>query len=256
MKLEKFNNKELCKDSIYLHIKTGYRKQLSYTDCIYSIFCIHNETVNIWTHLGTSILFMFLFLSNISNNIIANNYLFYASLGFLCSSIFHIFLCNNIYYKISLCIDSTGLFSIIYLSVNSAMSNTLLKSVLINYYYYYSNFYTIYIFTAYLFFIKKIIETNQVIHISQSLSVITSICYYYIPLLHLYFICNNQFIIFYNRWNNIFFMWLFCFFIFGLRLPERLISYKFDYFLNSHNIFHMLVSYCACKHYNILNYIE
>ena len=70
MKLEKYNNKELCKDSIYLHIKTGYRKQLSYQDCIYSIFCIHNETVNIWTHLGSSILFMFMGIFNFNNNII------------------------------------------------------------------------------------------------------------------------------------------------------------------------------------------
>ena len=33
------------------HIHTGYRCQISLPDCWLSIFAIHNETVNIWTHL-------------------------------------------------------------------------------------------------------------------------------------------------------------------------------------------------------------
>ena len=29
----------------------GYRQRLEYKDCLWSIFRLHNETVNIWTHL-------------------------------------------------------------------------------------------------------------------------------------------------------------------------------------------------------------
>mgnify|MGYP001228031431 CR=1 FL=1 len=29
----------------------GYRQRLEYKDCLWSIFKLHNETVNIWTHL-------------------------------------------------------------------------------------------------------------------------------------------------------------------------------------------------------------
>lgn len=256
MKLQNYNNKKLCKDSVYLYIKTGYRKQLSYYDCIYSIFYIHNETINIWSHLATSILFMILYINNITNNItnnnIANTYLLVSSFGFLSSSIFHIFVCNKNYYKFALCIDSTGMFTNIFISVYSSLLNILSNKFLINYYNFYIIFYIIYIFIAYLIFIKKIIQTNHVTHISQSLAILTSIFYYKLPLFHLYFISKNDFLIIYNRWISMCIMWVFSFFIFGIRLPERFISYKFDYILNSHNIFHLLISYCAWIHYNTL----
>ena len=32
-------------------IEKYYRPQMSFTDCFYSIFELHNETGNIWTHL-------------------------------------------------------------------------------------------------------------------------------------------------------------------------------------------------------------
>ncbi|CAI2373976.1 unnamed protein product [Moneuplotes crassus] len=45
-----------------IYIKTGYRiGYTSFKDCFKSIFSIHNETVNIWTHLVG--IFMYIFLS-------------------------------------------------------------------------------------------------------------------------------------------------------------------------------------------------
>ena len=34
-----------------ISISGGYRQRLEYKDCLWSIFRLHNETVNIWTHL-------------------------------------------------------------------------------------------------------------------------------------------------------------------------------------------------------------
>ncbi|CAH1247067.1 PAQR3 [Branchiostoma lanceolatum] len=48
------------------YITAGYRNNLSYQQCIRSIFQIHNETVNIWTHLLPAILFLPLALYDVT----------------------------------------------------------------------------------------------------------------------------------------------------------------------------------------------
>ena len=40
----------------------GYRQRLEYKDCLRSIFRLHNETVNIWTHLIGFLIFFTLML--------------------------------------------------------------------------------------------------------------------------------------------------------------------------------------------------
>ena len=35
----------------YEHISSGYRQQLTFYDALRSIFQLHNETWNVWTHL-------------------------------------------------------------------------------------------------------------------------------------------------------------------------------------------------------------
>ena len=46
-------------------IETGYRACLGYDDCIKSIFKLHNETVNIWTHLFGFIFFFCLMVKDL-----------------------------------------------------------------------------------------------------------------------------------------------------------------------------------------------
>ena len=48
-----------------ISIITGYRQRLEYQDCIKSIFKLHNETVNIWTHLLGFIFFFCLMMKDI-----------------------------------------------------------------------------------------------------------------------------------------------------------------------------------------------
>ena len=45
------------------HIKLGYRRQLgSFRECFWSLFYLHNESVNIWSHLLPAICYMVLLL--------------------------------------------------------------------------------------------------------------------------------------------------------------------------------------------------
>ena len=43
------------------HIEEGYRVGYGYKDLFFSIFQLHNETANIWTHLLGAVLFVYLF---------------------------------------------------------------------------------------------------------------------------------------------------------------------------------------------------
>ncbi len=36
---------------VNLHINEGYRVNYSFTQCLASIFTLHNESLNIWSHL-------------------------------------------------------------------------------------------------------------------------------------------------------------------------------------------------------------
>ena len=40
------------------HVKRGYRLGLSFTQCLRSMFQLHNETVNVWSHLFGAMLFV------------------------------------------------------------------------------------------------------------------------------------------------------------------------------------------------------
>ena len=45
-------------------ITSGYRQGLDYRDCLLSIFRLHNETVNIWTHLLGFLIFSVLIIKD------------------------------------------------------------------------------------------------------------------------------------------------------------------------------------------------
>ena len=49
-----------------MSITTGYRTTLDYNGCFRSIFWLHNETVNIWTHLLGFFFFLWLMVDNLT----------------------------------------------------------------------------------------------------------------------------------------------------------------------------------------------
>jgi len=86
-------------------ITTGYRRPLDYLGCVRSILRLHNETVNIWTHLLGFFFFFFLMVNNLLYNqdhmrdhfdywATATQLLTYQAC-MLSSSLFHTFLCHS-----------------------------------------------------------------------------------------------------------------------------------------------------------------
>ena len=47
-------------------ITSGYRRRLGYGDCFRSVFSLHNETVNIWTHLLGFLCFLVLMVKDLA----------------------------------------------------------------------------------------------------------------------------------------------------------------------------------------------
>ena len=86
------------------HIKTGYRPINTINtvnDVIKSVFSIHNETFNIWSHfLGCIIFIAFMITTiyenlHIYNKIILAGYCVCVLFCFLCSTTYHIFMCHS-----------------------------------------------------------------------------------------------------------------------------------------------------------------
>lgn len=84
------------------YITKGYRADYTLWDCILSVFRIHNETLNIWTHLAGFMLFLSLTVSMAAyewephNNTV--HWPFYVFLSgamvcLLCSAVCHVFTC-------------------------------------------------------------------------------------------------------------------------------------------------------------------
>lgn len=86
-------------------ITTGYRTSLDYAGCFRSIFRLHNETINIWTHLLGFIFFFCLMLDNLaipqdhirdwSDYCATTIQLVTYQACMLSSSLFHTFLCHS-----------------------------------------------------------------------------------------------------------------------------------------------------------------
>jgi len=82
----------------------GYRVNYSIADCSKSIFSLHNETWNIWTHLLGFLLFvvlsivtplMFMKSSSSLDKFVVMVFLIAAQIQMLFSTLFHIFNCNS-----------------------------------------------------------------------------------------------------------------------------------------------------------------
>lgn len=109
-------------DNEFIH--SGYRAYYSVVECMKSLFHIHNETVNIWTHLvGTLFYFgiLFITLGTLPNNagyqdiIIICIFLFSAMQCLFCSSLFHTFCAHNSirYFQKAQILDYCGITSLI-----------------------------------------------------------------------------------------------------------------------------------------------
>jgi len=88
-----------------ISITTGYRRPLDYSGCLRSILWLHNETLNIWTHLLGFFFFFWLMVDNLVNaqDHIRDTFDYWATTTqlltyqacMLSSSLFHTFLCHS-----------------------------------------------------------------------------------------------------------------------------------------------------------------
>ncbi|CEG67218.1 hypothetical protein RMATCC62417_03680 [Rhizopus microsporus] len=85
------------------YVLSGYRFYRSANDCLKSLFKLHNETMNIWSHLLGFIFFSFLSVNVFQRKfpeasthdlLIFTAFCFASLLCLLCSSIYHTFICH------------------------------------------------------------------------------------------------------------------------------------------------------------------
>ncbi|KAI8384922.1 hemolysin-III related-domain-containing protein [Radiomyces spectabilis] len=86
------------------YILSGYRFYQSHRDCLRSIFMLHNETMNIWSHLIGFIFFSFLSIYTFnskfpeatpSDRVVFTTFCLAALKCLFCSSIYHTFICHS-----------------------------------------------------------------------------------------------------------------------------------------------------------------
>lgn len=112
------------------HILDGYPSVQSVKECFSSLFWIHNETVNVWTHLVGLIVMILFFVAtgfdmpkhDYADSIIWATFLICSCLCFLLSTIYHMFKCHSYdVYKLVVTLDYIGIFIMIFGSCVSGL---------------------------------------------------------------------------------------------------------------------------------------
>ncbi len=237
-------------------IRTGYRVNNSFSDALWSLFAIHNETINIWTHLLGALLFIGLSVYSqavtLTGSSLMNRILFFAFCGsatmcFFISAMFHTLLSTNKkIVTIMSRLDYTGIIVFIYTTFstityyNFHMHPELLRNYMI-------------LFSVVFAFILILINCNEFeksCYRSLRSIIFTSFgCLMIIPLFHR--------VIFHEIISHEAHQYLLIeliiilssVYIYAQRIPERWFIGKFDIYFSSHQILHVLVVIGAILHY-------
>lgn len=87
-----------------LFIRSGYRKGLTFAECARSLFSVHNEFGNVWSHLvafaffvGLTVYTLFWMVSHLplTHKAIFSVFFATALACFLCSTVYHLFSCHS-----------------------------------------------------------------------------------------------------------------------------------------------------------------
>jgi len=114
------------------YILTGYRDSDSFSSCCKSVFAIHNETGNIWTHLIASLVYLYFLIycwstnffhgEELSNKIIFTLGILSAVICYTFSSVYHTFKSLSMdSYKLLLSLDYAGIILVITGSTSSSI---------------------------------------------------------------------------------------------------------------------------------------
>ena len=242
----------------------------SYRRCINSIFSLHTETFNIWTHLLGSVFILLLSLSALylhtfklsdiplqlySLPVVEKVFFFlFISSAIFCllgSTLFHIFSCHSQ-------TTATFLNKIDYLGINLLIIGSSLPLL---YYAFFCNTRFIFLycfvfltgggFCCYFSF-TDIFRSRHYRKIRPSMFIAMG-CLGFIPVLHVYLEKTGTLELterYGVHWlGAMAFFYVFGAFIYSMRIPERFFPGKFDIFAHSHQIWHLFVIGGILAHY-------
>eukprot|EP01080_Neovahlkampfia_damariscottae_P005595 gene5595-9410_t len=252
------------------HLIEGYRKMPagSYWDCLLSIFTLHNETINIWSHLLPGLLWVYSLFFVIPKLLVNGTFMEKLIAGYLYpigaimvftgSTLFHIFKCNSIRdYHFFLVLDLSGIlvlftagFPLKNLFNVLNLGNAMGPWIELTCYPTYQIFFTIFglIFGIILIWpVTPILVKYRLTNLRTFLYftlLLYSFILYYIKVLIIEAGMYDSF-----KWKS---QWMMLrMYIIGgsaliirtLKYPERLIPKKFNIFFSSHQLFHILAAW-------------
>jgi len=241
-------------------IHTGYRLPHSFLDCIRSVLEIHNETLNIWTHLLGFLVFSTLLLWD-SFSLPSDNVSWHDVAVILC-----IITCYQVCMILSVTFHTLNAYSAsvydtcLFLDLTGIAASLMATYVSGIYYafwcqHWWRNFYLFTVFLIVVFALVFWKKLNEAKYETERLVFFTFwAAYGTVPTLHWIFLSGGI----YNEIVRIFLpriviMYLIsgAAFIFYLtKIPERFIPGKVDIFGNSHQLWHVLVFACLAYWHN------
>lgn len=221
------------------YILFGYRSQTNRLNCFISIFNIHNETINIWTHMVSLIYFVYILIINYNNNIIIKLYEIVSIICFGMSTCYHTYM--PLSHKNYLLLLKLDLFSII---LNIVTSN-----IIIFYYWFwcYNRIRNNYMFFSGLYLGIGIIILLKIDIIKKYNCILAYYSIYNVGIIisyiHIYKITDGDVnkIIKYNFTEPMKYF-IVGFIIYTTKIPERLFAKNFDIIGNSHQLWHVFSS--------------
>lgn len=246
------------KDNQY--IQTGYRKITHNTyKCIQSIFTLHNETFNIWSHLVGCIEFALLLINsffenlNFENQIILAFYCFTVMICLLNSSVYHIFMCHSHKINLScLTIDYLGIIFMIFGSVTLLLHGCFHDAM----YKVFSIIYCLLFFIVLSCIASNIYNPSFYTNDNRSIKVFflyIILSLILIPLFHtglLVSFTSYHYIIMFSTFVSTCSQYITGMIMYTYRYPESLFKKNyFDYFGSSHNMWHIFVIFGANIHF-------
>jgi len=232
----------------YPYILNGYRNNFSFKLCVKSLFRVHTETGNIWTHLMAFLCFVGFFIYTFKYVLKEDDpfqdklFFFVFHMGalanFLTSACYHTFNCH--------CLDTCQM--VARMDFGGISNHICCSWLLLANYLFYDNFtiqstyiFLISCFSAFMLICPKVVIES---HIARVIGFSLMALFGIVPVTH--WILRNGF---YSHMVQTFILsfaidWVIYFIglcVFLWKIPERFFPGKFDYWFNSHQIWHVFV---------------
>lgn len=238
----------------------GYRCKLSFKECLLSIFRYHNETGNIWSHLIGAIIFASTSLLWMTGNITLHEtnafswfilYTCFMCYTFIGSVIYHTFYCHSPHMMVwVLRVDYSG--------ISAAIAGSQLFPIFLAYSC--APFWqTLYASSCSILGLVGVVcsffpffHSNHFQYFRLGVYSGTALSGF-VPLFHSYFIDSDSTNLLWDMDIMKFLLleysiWIFGVFLYATKIPEKYFPGKFDYWFNSHQLFHLCVFSASYSH--------